>query len=85
MTSDKLPHIVSRHPELLPIAEAIRQYFAGEPLGVPCPKCGSLLRVEAIKAVDTVWVICPNGHIRYHENYVRGYLDKKLPPDKPTR
>ena len=74
---DALSRILSKYPDLVPISEAIRQYFKDEPVTTRCLKCNGLLKVKVVKAVDTVWVTCPNGCTSYHENYKPGALSDK--------
>ena len=59
--------LFAKHPELAQIHEALDAYFEGKPIIVKCPTCGELLKVTEIKATHSLWVTCPNGHIKYHE------------------
>jgi hypothetical protein len=75
---DPVPQFLAEHPELISITEAIGQYFRKEPVTSHCLKCGELLTVTAIEAIDTLWVTCSNGCSMYRVVYKRGTLSDKL-------
>ena len=65
----ELEPILAKYPQLKPIAEALDAYDKGLEITTRCPKCGSLLQVDDLRALGSLWVRCENGHALYHEQY----------------
>jgi len=50
--------ILSKHPELAPVMEALDAYDQGHPVTARCGECGELLTVTEVKETGEVWVMC---------------------------
>jgi len=62
MDPAKLPTVIlDKHPELQSIGEALAAYREGRPITTSCPTCKGPSDIEEIKAVGSLWVLCPNG------------------------
>jgi hypothetical protein len=67
MDPAKLPTVIlDKHPELPSIGEALAAYREGRPITATCPTCKGPLHIEEIKAIGSLWVLCPNGCTRAH-------------------
>jgi hypothetical protein len=55
------PAILSKHPELASVSEALNQYRQGRPVTASCPKCRQPLSVVEVEETGELWVSCPNG------------------------
>lgn len=64
--------ILAKHPELVPIFEALSAYQQGRPITARCPTCSQLLVVTDVLAVSTRWVTCEVGCTSYREKLHAG-------------
>ena len=67
-----LDWLLKKHPELAEITVAIKEFVAGNSVAIRCPTCHALLNVSVLQEIGSLWVTCPNGHIRYHEKFEPG-------------
>lgn len=70
----KIPDFAKNDPKFKSVLEAPDAYHSGIPISARCPRCGELLSVTGVEAVDTIWVACPNGCTTYREKYAHGTL-----------
>ena len=59
--------ILAKHPELVPIFEALSAYHQGRPITARCPKCDQLLVVTDVPAASARWVTCEASCTSYRE------------------
>ncbi len=50
--------ILSKHPELVQVMEALDAYDQGHPVTTRCGECGEPLTVTEVKETGEVWVMC---------------------------
>ena len=70
MDLEGLPEgVLRRHPEILPVMQALREYQEGQPVSARCPTCNKVLEVGEVNLgnVTEVWVTCGTGCTRFHE------------------
>ncbi|HWO22543.1 MAG TPA: hypothetical protein VNO30_27480 [Kofleriaceae bacterium] len=56
------PALLSRHPELVSVGQALEQLRLGQPVTATCIKCGQQLLVEALETVGVLVIHCPADH-----------------------
>lgn len=56
------PALLSKHPELVPVGQALEQIRLGQPVTATCIKCGQRLVTESVDAVGVLVIRCPAGH-----------------------
>jgi hypothetical protein len=68
MNTNELPaSILTKHPELIQILEALKGYHDGIPVTTRCPKCRETLQVVHMPEIHSLWVRCGSGCTNYHE------------------
>jgi hypothetical protein len=68
MNTNEIPaSILKKHPELVQILEALKDYHDGTQITTRCPTCGELLQVVPVPEAHSLWVGCGNGCTNYRE------------------
>ena len=68
MNEQEIPQsLLIKYPKLARVVEALTEYYQGVPISVRCITCNQLLEVTEVEATGSLWVTCPNGCTKYHE------------------
>ena len=62
MENEIPPALLSKHPELVSVGQALEQMRLGQPITATCIKCGQQLIVESVEAVGVLVIRCPSDH-----------------------
>ena len=65
MLNDVPATILKKHPELLQIGMALREYYQNIPITICCHICEKKLIVTEVSATNSIWVTCEIGCISY--------------------
>jgi hypothetical protein len=66
---DLKARVRKRYPHIIPIEEALTNYYAGTPIIAKCPVCGGLLQVFDNPDIGSRLVVCPKKCTFVHTNY----------------
>jgi hypothetical protein len=70
MSEPEIPdEILRKHPELVPVGQALAQHRRGQQITATCPKCSQILEVTEVDATKTTVVACPSGHTLYRSKH----------------
>lgn len=59
--------ILTKHPELVMVFEALSAYSEGRSVTARCMECGHVLTVTEVPEVGSLWVTCDTGCTSYRE------------------
>jgi hypothetical protein len=70
MNTSEIPtSILKKHPELIQVLEALKDYHDGIRVTTKCSTCGNVLQVVHTPDAHSLWVGCGNGCTNYREKY----------------
>jgi hypothetical protein len=62
MDNEIPPALLSKHPELVSVGQALEQLRLGQPVTATCIKCGQRLIIESAEVVGVLVIRCPDDH-----------------------